>query len=90
MEHYFGAHTIDNGGIHMAVRRAGNANMRAMQLFTTIPKYYGDKASIRPERVARFREALADDEDRPRAHRRARRLRAQRRDAGRGEVDARP
>ena len=59
MEHYFGAHTIDNGGIHMAVKRAGNADMRAMQLFTAIPKYYGDKVSIRPERVARFREALA-------------------------------
>lgn len=59
MEHYFGAHTIDNGGIHMAVKRAGNADMRAMQLFTAIPKYYGDKVSIRPERVTRFREALA-------------------------------
>jgi deoxyribonuclease-4 len=59
VEHYFGAHTIDNGGIQMAVRRAGNADMRAMQLFTAIPKYYGDKVSIRPERVTRFREALA-------------------------------
>jgi deoxyribonuclease-4 len=43
----------------MAVKRAGNADMRAMQLFTAIPKYYGDKVSIRPERVTRFREALA-------------------------------
>jgi deoxyribonuclease IV len=59
VEHYFGAHTIDTGGIHMAVRRAGNADMRAMQLFTAIPKYYGDKVSIRPERVTRFKEALA-------------------------------
>lgn len=59
MEHYFGAHTIDTGGIHMAARRAGNADMRAMQLFTAIPKYYGDKVSIRAERVTRFREALA-------------------------------
>jgi deoxyribonuclease IV len=59
VEHYFGAHTIDTGGIHMAVRRAANADMRAMQLFTAIPKYYGDKVSIRPERVARFKEALA-------------------------------
>jgi deoxyribonuclease IV len=33
--------------------------MRAMQLFTAIPKYYGDRVSIRPERVTRFREALA-------------------------------
>ena len=59
MDHFFGAHTIDTGGIHMAVRRAGNADMRAMQLFTAIPKYYGDKVSIRPERVTRFKEALA-------------------------------
>jgi deoxyribonuclease-4 len=43
----------------MAVRRAGAAGMRAMQLFTTIPKYYGDKSSIKPERVERFRTALA-------------------------------
>ena len=59
MQHYFGAHTIDTGGIHMAVRRAGNADMRALQLFTAIPKYYGDRVSIRPERVTRFKEALA-------------------------------
>jgi deoxyribonuclease-4 len=59
VEHFFGAHTIDTGGIHMAVRRAGNADMRAMQLFTAIPKYYGDRVSIRPERVTRFKEALA-------------------------------
>jgi deoxyribonuclease-4 len=59
MTHYFGAHTVDNGGIHMAARRAANAGMRAMQLFTAIPKYYGDKVSIRPERAQRFRETLA-------------------------------
>ena len=55
-----GAHTIDNGGIHMAARRAGAAGMRALQIFTAIPKYYGDKSSIRPERVSRFREALVE------------------------------
>ena len=54
-----GAHTIENGGIHMAAKRAGNAGMRALQIFTAIPKYYGDKVSIKPERVARFRTALA-------------------------------
>jgi deoxyribonuclease-4 len=54
-----GAHTIDNGGIDMAALRAGNAGMSALQIFTTIPKYYGDKQSIRPERVERFRAALA-------------------------------
>jgi deoxyribonuclease-4 len=55
---YLGAHVIDTGGIDMAVRRAAAAGMRAMQIFTAIPKYYGDKSSIRPERVARFRAAL--------------------------------
>jgi deoxyribonuclease-4 len=58
--HFFGAHTIDNGGIHMAARRAGESGMKALQLFTTIPKFYGDKASIKPERVERFRAALAE------------------------------
>ena len=53
-----GAHTIDNGGIDMAARRAGKAGMRALQIFTAIPKYYGDKQSIRPERVERFRAGL--------------------------------
>lgn len=55
---FLGAHTVDNGGIDMAVRRAASANMKALQLFTAIPKYYGDKISVRPERVARFRKAL--------------------------------
>jgi deoxyribonuclease-4 len=53
-----GAHTIDKGGIDMAALRAGNAGMTALQIFTTIPKYYGDKQSIRPERVERFKAAL--------------------------------
>lgn len=57
--HLLGAHTIDNGGIDMAARRAGAAGMRALQIFTTIPKFYGDRASIRPDRVARFQAALA-------------------------------
>jgi deoxyribonuclease-4 len=59
VEHYFGAHTIDTGGIHMAARRAANAGMRALQIFTAIPKYYNDRVSIRAERVERFRETLA-------------------------------
>lgn len=42
----------------MAVRRAANAGFTAMQLFTAIPKYYGDKSSIRAERVERFNAAL--------------------------------
>ena len=60
-----GAHTIDNGGIHMAARRAGAAKMEALQIFTAIPKYYGDKVSIKPERVTRFREALAEAKIQP-------------------------
>jgi len=60
MTHYVGAHTIDSGGIHMAARRAGATGMRALQIFTAIPKYYGDKISIKPERVTRFRAALSE------------------------------
>ncbi len=59
MTRYFGVHTIDTGGIHMAVRRAAEAGATALQVFTAIPKYYGDKSSIRPERVDRFKSALA-------------------------------
>ena len=58
MAFFLGAHTIDNGGIHMAALRAGNAGMSALQIFTAIPKYYGDKVSVRPERAERFRAAL--------------------------------
>jgi deoxyribonuclease IV len=58
MEHILGAHTIDSGGIHMAARRAGRAGMRALQCFTAIPKFYGDRSGIRPDRVERFRAAL--------------------------------
>lgn len=65
MTRFLGAHTINNGGVHMAVKRAGNAGMTAMQLFTAIPKYYNEKVSIRPERVERFRTALAETEIRP-------------------------
>jgi len=65
MPRYLGAHTINNGGIHMAVKRAGNAGMTAMQLFTAIPKYYGDKISIKPERVERFKSALAETKIKP-------------------------
>lgn len=66
MTHYVGAHTIDSGGIHMAARRAGASGMRALQIFTAIPKYYGDKISIKPERVERFRAALAEAKIDPR------------------------
>jgi deoxyribonuclease IV len=57
-KHVFGSHTVDNGGIDMAVRRAASAGLSAVQIFTAIPKFYGDKSTIRPERVQRFHRAL--------------------------------
>ena len=57
---YIGTHPVDNGGIDMAVKRSANAGMKAVQIFTAIPKYYGDKTSIKPERVERFKKALAE------------------------------
>jgi len=65
MTRYIGAHTIDKGGIHMAVLRAGNAGMTALQIFTAIPRFYGDKSTIKPERVARFKAALAKTRIKP-------------------------
>ncbi|MFL5467343.1 MAG: deoxyribonuclease IV [Gemmatimonadaceae bacterium] len=65
MARYIGAHTIDNGGLHMAVLRAGKAGMTAMQCFTAIPRFYGDKSTIKPERVARFKAALAKTRIKP-------------------------
>ena len=63
--HVIGTHAVANGGIDMAVRRAANAGMSAVQVFTAIPKFYGDKASIRAERVDRFQRALAGTGIRP-------------------------
>lgn len=57
-QHILGAHTIDNGGLHMTALRAGSAGMKALQCFTAIPRFYGDKSTIKPERVERFRRAL--------------------------------
>jgi deoxyribonuclease IV len=54
-----GAHCIDTGGIPMAARRAGRAGMQALQIFSAIPKYYNDKVGVKPDRLVRFREALA-------------------------------
>lgn len=58
-EYIFGTHPVDNGGISMAVLRSANAGMRSVQIFTAIPKFYGDKSTIRPDRVTRFRETIA-------------------------------
>ena len=63
--HILGAHTIDNGGIHMAVRRAARSGMRALQVFTAKPQFYNEKISVRPERVERFKAALAETDIRP-------------------------
>jgi deoxyribonuclease-4 len=63
---YIGAHTIDNGGIHMAVARAATAGMTALQVFTAKPRFINDRISIRPERVQRFREALSKAKIQPR------------------------
>lgn len=60
MPHFLGAHTIDAGGIHMAARRAGKSGMRALQIFSAVPKYYNEKVTVKPERVARFTDALAE------------------------------
>lgn len=57
-EYFLGTHPVDNGGIDMAVRRSVNAGLKAVQIFTAIPKFYGDKSTIRPDRVRRFRAAL--------------------------------
>lgn len=65
MIRYLGAHTIDNGGINMAALRAGHAGMTALQIFTAIPRFYGDKSTIKPERVARFNAALAKTRIKP-------------------------
>ena len=65
MQHYFGAHTVDTGGIHMAARRAANAGMRALQIFSAIPKYYNERVGVRPERAERFKETIAATEIAP-------------------------
>ena len=58
--HIFGTHPVDNGGIHMAVHRAANAGLSTLQCFTAIPKFYGDRSTINPKRVERFRAALEE------------------------------
>ncbi len=57
---FLGAHTRDAGGAVMAVRRAAAAGMRALQLFSAPPTYYNERVTVKPDRAARFREALAE------------------------------
>jgi deoxyribonuclease IV len=54
-----GTHPVDNGGIHMAALRSANSGLNSVQIFTAIPKFYGDKSTIKPDRVKRFRDAVA-------------------------------
>lgn len=63
---YIGAHTINNGGVDMAVKRAAASKMTALQIFTAVPKYYNEKMSVRPERAERFRKALKESSIAPR------------------------
>ncbi len=60
MPRLIGAHTIDTGGIAMAARRAGNAGMTALQIFSAVPKFYNEKVSVKPERIRAFHAALDD------------------------------
>lgn len=55
---FIGAHPEDAGGPVMVARRAGAARMTAFQMFTAPPTYYNEKVKIKPERAAKFREAL--------------------------------
>jgi apurinic endonuclease APN1 len=42
----------------MIARRAASAQMRAFQFFSAPPTYYNEKVRIKPDRAAKFREAL--------------------------------
>ena len=66
MSLFIGAHTIDNGGIHMAARRAARGGMTALQVFTAVPKYYNERIGVKPERAERFKAAIADSGIAPR------------------------
>jgi deoxyribonuclease-4 len=55
---FLGSHPADAGGPVMAARRAAAAHMQALQLFTAQPTYYNEKVRIKPDRAAKFREAL--------------------------------
>jgi deoxyribonuclease-4 len=59
LAHFIGVHPVPNGGIHMAALRAAAAGARALQIFTAPPQYYGDKSTVRPERIDRFHSTLA-------------------------------
>ncbi|HEX8831372.1 MAG TPA: deoxyribonuclease IV [Longimicrobium sp.] len=60
MPHIFGTHAVDKGGIDMAARRAASAGLKAVQIFTAKPTFYGDKSGISAARVERFHAALEE------------------------------
>jgi deoxyribonuclease-4 len=60
VRHIIGSHTVDNGGIDQAIRRSAAAGLRAVQVFSAIPKYYNEKVGVRPDKVQRFRAALEE------------------------------
>ncbi len=43
----------------MAAARAGAAGMKALQIFSAMPQFYNEKATVKPEKAARFTEAMA-------------------------------
>lgn len=55
-----GAHTQDDGGVWMAVKRAAASQMDALQFMTAPPTYYNEKVTAKADRVAKFQEALAE------------------------------
>jgi deoxyribonuclease-4 len=58
LAHFIGVHPVPNGGIQMAALRAAAAGARSLQIFTAPPQYYGDKSTMRPERIERFHSTL--------------------------------
>lgn len=62
MKRLLGVHPSENGGVDQAVRRAAHAGASAVQIFTAIPKFYNERAAVRPERATRFRAALTETE----------------------------
>jgi deoxyribonuclease-4 len=54
-----GVHAADDGGVWMAVRRAAASRASTLQFMTAPPTYYNEKVTAKPDRVAKFREALA-------------------------------
>ena len=49
----------------MAARRAGNAGMTALQIFSAIPKYYNEKVSVRADCFEGGVESIAWEQRKP-------------------------